>query len=102
MEDSELDSIWENLDSFRQPRRIWEVRFPVLPSILCGAGVLQGLGGRASRLNIKKALVLADPVMESLGRVDEVREILKRSNIDSVIFSDVEPDPPIEEIERKA
>ncbi|MFC1984177.1 iron-containing alcohol dehydrogenase [Chloroflexota bacterium] len=100
VEDSELDSIWENLDSFKQPGRIWEVRFPTLPSILCGAGVLQRLGEQASRLNIKKALVLADPVMKSLGRIDEVQEILKKSNVDSVIFSDIEPDPPIEEIEK--
>lgn len=100
VEDAELDGIWENLETFRQPRKIWEVRFPTLPSILFGAGVVQRLGQQARGLNIKKALVLADPVMKRLGRVDEVQRILERSGIASVVFSEVEPDPPIEEIER--
>jgi alcohol dehydrogenase class IV len=35
-----------------------------------------------------------------MGRADEVRKILESSGISTVIFSDVEPDPPIELIER--
>ncbi len=98
--DSELDSIWDRMDSFEQPRKIWEVRFPTLPSILFGAGVLQRLGEQASRFNIKKALLLADPTMKNLGRIDEVQRILERSGVAAVIFTDIEPDPPIEEIEK--
>lgn len=102
VEDSEIDSLWENLETFRQPTKIWEVRFPALPSILFGAGVVQRLGEQARGLNIKKALLIADPVLEKLGRVDEVQKILERSGITSVVFSQVEPDPPIEEIEAMA
>ena len=38
--------------------------------------------------------------MLSLGRAEEVRRILEASGISTVIFSEVEPDPPIELIER--
>ena len=100
VEDSELDRIWDKLDTFREPPKIWEVRFPPMPSILFGAGVIRRLGEQARALNIKKALLLADPVMKSLGRVDELQGILERSGIDSVVFTDIEPDPPVEEVEK--
>ena len=38
--------------------------------------------------------------MFSMGRVDEVRKILESSGISTVMYSGVEPDPPIELIER--
>jgi alcohol dehydrogenase len=38
--------------------------------------------------------------MFSMGRADEVRKVLESSGISTVIFSEVEPDPPIELIER--
>jgi len=100
VEDSEMDGIWDRLDAFTEPRRIWEIRFPLLPSILFGAGVVQGLGERAKRLGIKKALVIADPVMKKLGRVDELRGLLEGSGLDSAVFAEVEADPPIEVIEK--
>ena len=78
------------MDSFEQPRKIWEVRFPTLPSILFGAGVLQRLGEQASRFNMKKALLMADPTMKNIGRIDEVQRILERSGVASVVFTDVE------------
>ena len=58
------------------------------------------MGERIRRLKVKKVLLTTDPVMFSMGRADEVRKILESSGISTVIFSDVEPDPPIELIER--
>ena len=100
--DSELDSIWERMETYTVPEKIWEVRFPSIPSILFGAGVFQKLGERAKRLNIKKALVVSDPTMKRLGRPDEIQEILERNGIASAVFSEVESDPPVEGIERAA
>lgn len=102
VEDSQLDRIWEKLDAFRVPKKIWEVRLPSLPPMLFGAGVIQRLGERAKGLNIKKALLIAGPVMKRIGRTDEVQEILESSGIASVVFSEVEPDPPVEEVEKAA
>lgn len=99
VEDDELFCIWEKLGVFTEPKKVWEIRFPKLPSILFGAGVIQKLGERAKSLAIRRAMVIADPVMERLGRVDEVRGILEESGIESAAFSGVEPDPPVELIE---
>jgi len=102
VEDSELDSLWERLEAFREPRKIWEVRLPSLPPILFGAGTIERLDERAERLNITKALLVAGPVMKRIGRTDEVQGILESSRITSVVFSEVEPDPPVEEVEKAA
>lgn len=100
VEDSELDNLWGRLETFRVPKKIWEVRLPSLPPILFGAGVIQRLGERAKGLNIKNALLIAGPVMKRIGRTEEVQEILENSGITSVVFSEVEPDPPVEEVEK--
>ena len=100
VEDSELDNLWGRLETFRVPKKLWEVRLPSLPPILFGAGVIQRLGERAKGLNIKNALLIAGPVMKRIGRTEEVQEILENSGITSVVFSEVEPDPPVEEVEK--
>ena len=88
------------MEAFAEPRKIWEVRLPSLPSILFGTGVFRRLGERAKRLNISKALIIADPVMKKLGRVDEIQGMLEENGIDSIAFTEVEADPPVGLIER--
>jgi len=100
VDDAEIESVWKGLDSFQEKEKIWEVRIPPLPDMMFGAGVVENMGERVRRLNVKKVLLTTDPVMFSLGRADEVREILESSGISTVVFSDVEPDPPIELIEK--
>jgi len=102
VEDSEMDGIWERMETYSQPEKIWEVRLPSVPSILFGVGVVQKLGGRARALGIKKALVIADPVMKKLGRIDEVQGILENSGVASAAFAEVLADPPVEGVERSA
>ena len=100
--DSELDSIWRRMETYSQPEKIWEVRFPSMPSILFGAGVFQMLGERAKRLNITKALVVSGPTTKRLGRPDEIQGMLEMNGIASAVFSEVESDPPVENIEKAA
>ncbi len=100
VEDSELQTMWEKLDAFTEPKKIWEVRFSPLPPILFGVGVVQRVGERAKALKMSKALFLAGPVMKRIGLTDEVRGILERSGVESVVFSEIEPDPPVEEVEK--
>jgi len=102
VEASETDHIWDELESYREPEKIWEVRFPSFPQILFGAGVVRTMGGHIKRIGIKKALFIADPVMKHLGYTDEVQRILEESGVASVLFSEVQPDPPLEEIEETA
>jgi len=74
--------------------------YTALPDMMFGAGVVSNIGERIRQLKIKKVFLTTDPVMFSIGRADDVRKILESSGISTVIFSDVEPDPPIELIER--
>ena len=100
VDDAEIENVWKGLDSFQEKEKVWEIRIPPLPDMMFGAGVLENMGERVQRLKVKKVLVVTDPMMFSMGRADEVRKILESSGISTVIFSDVEPDPPIELIER--
>jgi choline dehydrogenase len=100
VEDEELDRIWDKLDSYTEPKKVWEIRFPKLPSILFGVGTAQKLGEQARSLRMKKALLIADPIMKKLGRTDELRGILEESGVESAVFAEVEPDPSVELIER--
>ena len=98
--DSEIEGLWNGLQANKHPKKIWEIRIPPLPDILFGTGTIQRLGEQAKRLNLQNILIITDPVMNRLGRTDQVREILKDSGIDSAVFSEVEPDPPVELIEK--
>jgi alcohol dehydrogenase class IV len=68
--------------------------------MMFSAGVAENMGQRIHQLKVKKAFLITDPVMLCMGRADEVRRILEAGGISTVIFSEVEPDPPIELIER--
>jgi aldehyde:ferredoxin oxidoreductase len=96
----ELEAFWGKAAAYREPERTWEIRFTGLPSLLVGAGVIQALGQRARTLNMTRVLLIADPVMKDLGRIDLIRQILERSGIGSVVFDEVEPDPPLEEVDK--
>jgi aldehyde:ferredoxin oxidoreductase len=98
--DKDIEGFWQRLDTFKEKKKIWEVRIPPMPQLLFGVGVIQRMGGPAKRLKIKKAMVVSDPVMKRMGRVDEVREVLGRVGIASEIFLEVEPDPPVELVEK--
>jgi alcohol dehydrogenase class IV len=45
-------------------------------------------------------MIIADPVVKKLGRTDDAQGFLEESGIDSAVFSGVEPDPPVESIEK--
>ena len=71
-----------------------------MPDFLFGAGAIQRMGRSVKRLGIKKIMLISDPVMQRMGRVDEVSDILRNAGITSHVFLDVEPDPPVEIIEK--
>ncbi len=98
--ENDIGRIWDRLDAFKEPKKVWEVRIPPMPNLLFGAGVIQNMGGAVKRLNMKRAMIVSDPIMNEIGRVDEVRDILGRAGILSETFLEVEPDPPVELIEK--
>jgi aldehyde:ferredoxin oxidoreductase len=100
VDEAEIADFWKGLDSYREKEKVWEIRMPQLPDMLFGTGVVQTMADKIRGLNITKALLITDPVMKSMGRAGEVAGILESRGISSVIFSEVEPDPPIDLIER--
>ena len=100
VDDSELKSFWKGLDTYKERKKVWEVRFPTVPQVLFGAGVIARLGERIRGLRMEKALLIADQIMTEMGRTREVQEDLQRNGISTIVFSDVEPDPPVELVEK--
>jgi aldehyde:ferredoxin oxidoreductase len=100
IDEAEIKNVWKGLDSFQEKEKVWEIRIPPLPDMMFGAGVAENMGQRIRQLKVRRVFLATDPFMRSMGRADEVRKILEASGISTVIFSEVEPDPPIELIER--
>ncbi len=100
IDDAEIKNVWKGLDSFQEKEKVWEIRIPPLPDMMFGAGVAENMSARIHQLKVKKVFLITDPVMLSMGRAGEVRKILEAKGISTILFSDVEPDPPIELIER--
>ena len=66
--------------------------------VLFGQGVVGQLGELAASVGRKKALVVCDPGMLATGNVDKVVAGLKNGSVESVVFSENEPNPPIKAV----
>ena len=100
VDEAEVANIWKGLDAFREKEKYFEVRIPPMPDVLMGAGVAKNMASRIRSFNVTRAFLVTDPFMASSGRADEVKQILEKGGIETVVFAEVEPDPPIELIER--
>lgn len=100
VDESEISSFWDGLNSYKETEKAWEIRLPKMSDTLLGAGVLKNLGKAALQFEVEKFLVVSDPYMKEMGRAEEVQKILKASGIDSALFAEVEPDPPVSMIEK--
>ena len=58
------------------------------------------MGQRVRQLKVTKAFLVTDPFLFKSGKAKEIQTILEQSGIETVVFPEVEPDPPIELIER--
>ncbi|HEM2792854.1 TPA: iron-containing alcohol dehydrogenase [Streptococcus suis] len=65
--------------------------FQVGPRFIFGDGAVK----KISELPIKKAYIICDPFMEKSGMVNEVLEVLKPLEVETMVFSKVVPDPTI-------
>ena len=100
VDEKEVKNLWTGLDAFAEKEKTWEIRIPPMPDILMGEGVAQAMGKKIKALKVKKVFLVTDPFMLKSGRAEEVRKILEKSGLETEIFAEVEPDPPIELIER--
>lgn len=70
--------------------------FKIPPKIYFEPGSIQYL----EKVKGKRAFIVTDPAMVKLGFADKVLYHLNKANIETEIFSDVEPDPSVETVMR--
>ncbi len=63
------------------------------PVSLIGPGALQDLKNDLVSLPYKKCLFVTDKVLAEIGTADKVTSLLKESNVDFVMYTDVNPNP---------
>ena len=72
--------------------------FSIPPTIITDAGSTKTVGEQAKRLGATKALIVTDPGILKIGCADQVSKILHNAGITSTIFSDVTPDPTLQNV----
>ncbi len=70
-----------------------ELRKFVAPEFLIGIGALETVGDYVSNFGVNKVLIVTDKGVISAGWVAKVEESLKLHRVNSVVFSDVTPNP---------
>lgn len=74
-------------------RRIY---FPAIN--LIGPGAVKEIAVEIKKLELKKLLVVTDKMLQSIGVVKKVTDVLDADNIDYVVFDDVKPNPTTQNV----
>jgi alcohol dehydrogenase len=75
-----------------------ELRKFVAPEIIFGVGALNLAGQCGRNLGGSKALVVSDPGVLAAGWTQQVLESIERASLESVLFTQVTPNPRVEEV----
>ena len=77
---------------------ISQLRKFVSPEIIFGAGCRHNVGNYASTFGARKVLVVSDPGVLAAGWVADVEASLQAQGIDYCLFTQVSPNPRVEEV----
>ena len=72
--------------------------FIIPPTVITGIGATEQAGEQAKRLGARTALVVTDSGIVKLGYADELVNQLRRVGIGASLFSDVTPDPTLQNV----
>ena len=72
--------------------------FSIPPTIITGAGASEKVGEEAKRLGATNALIVTDPGIAKIGYADQTAQNLHNAKIATSIFSDVTPDPTLQNV----
>jgi alcohol dehydrogenase len=75
-----------------------QLRKFVSPEIIFGAGCRHNVANYASTFGARKVLVVSDPGVVAAGWVADVEASLQSQNIDYCLYTDVSPNPRVEEV----
>lgn len=71
-----------------------------MPSVnLMGPDALQQAGKDIKELGFKKALIVTDAVLNSIGLVEKLTDVLEKNNVKYVIFDETQPNPTTGNVE---
>ena len=65
------------------------------PTSYTGWGSLSQLPEEVKKLKVKKILIVTDPFLIELGLTDKVEKPLQENGFETVIYTDVVPEPPL-------
>ena len=72
--------------------------FSIPPTIITGAGSSEKVGEEAKRLGATNALIVTDPGIAKIGYADQIAKNLQNAGIATSIFSNVTPDPTLQNV----
>ncbi|MDE0314158.1 MAG: iron-containing alcohol dehydrogenase [Candidatus Poribacteria bacterium] len=72
--------------------------FSIPPTVITGAGASEKVGEQAKRLGGTNALLVTDPGIAEIGYADQTAKNLHNAKIGTSIFSDVTPDPTLQNV----
>ncbi|WP_010323098.1 alcohol dehydrogenase-like regulatory protein ErcA [Marinobacterium stanieri] len=70
----------------------------VSPEIIFGSGARKTVGNYAKTFGARKVLLVSDPGVEAAGWVDEIEELLAEQDLPCVRFTQVSPNPRVEQV----
>ena len=76
--------------------------FDIKTKILFGRGGFNNLGDVAQQIGAKNVLIVSDASMDKLGFVETAHNILKKQKISSVAYTQVDPEPYLDNAELAA
>ena len=76
--------------------------FTVPQNIVFGKGSLRKLPSLLADRKLKKVLLVSDPFLKQSGLADKVAGLLREAGIDSECFSEVEPNPSTQTVDKAA
>lgn len=72
--------------------------FSIPTTIITGAGASDRVGEQAKRLGATNALIVTDSGIAKIGYADQIANTLHNSGIATSIFSDITPDPTLQNV----
>lgn len=102
IEDAEMDKLWDNLLNIKEEKIISSFRIYLPSSTFIGPDVIYQAGKRIKEKGGNRVLIVTDSGIVKLGIALKLEEIIKDAGLETIFFSEVKPDPPIEIVEKGA
>ena len=102
VEDSEMDTLWDNLLVVKEEKVPSAIRMYLPSATIAGPDVVYRAGQIFKRRGGNRVLIVTDSGIVETGMALKLERILKDAGLETILFSEVEPDPPIEVIGKGA